>query len=253
VRRWYSLPIFSLPLTASIALHGCVLVLMILLVERLPPVPLPEPKAGIEIMLAPPEPVVEAPAPAPEPPAIPEAEPPPPEPPPVVEAAPPPRPVTPEPAKLPPPRPKPVVRRPPQPVHMPPPEPARVPPPAPVQTAAIPRPAPPPPPTPPMPPAPTGPIVSAGYRAALSGWLESHKRYPDSARARGEEGRAVLRFRVARSGHVLSYAVVQGTGYPDLDAAIDQMMRGANLPPFPGDMTATDVEVSVTVRFALAR
>ena len=28
-------------------------------------------------------------------------------------------------------------------------------------------------------------------------------------------------------------------------------MRGATLPPFPADMTASDVEVSVTVRFAL--
>ena len=61
----------------------------------------------------------------------------------------------------------------------------------------------------------------------------------------------MLRFRVARSGRVLSYALVQGTGYPDLDAAIDAMMRGATLPPFPADMNASDVEVSVTVRFAL--
>jgi len=29
------------------------------------------------------------------------------------------------------------------------------------------------------------------------------------------------------------------------------MMRGATLPAFPADMTASDVEVSVTVRFAL--
>lgn len=115
----------------------------------------------------------------------------------------------------------------------------------PIQTAAIPR--------PPPPPAQTGPVVSGAYRAALSSWLESHKRYPDSARSRGEEGRAVLRFRVERSGRVLNYAIVQGTGYPDLDAAIDQMMRGAVLPPFPADMTANDVDVSVAVRFALAR
>jgi len=109
-------------------------------------------------------------------------------------------------------------------------------------------------PTPsPPPPAPTGPVVSAGYRAALSSWLESHKRYPESARERGEEGRAVLRFRVDRSGRVLGYAVVQSTGHPDLDAAIDQMMRGASLPPFPADMTASDVEVSVTIRFGLTR
>ena len=52
---------------------------------------------------------------------------------------------------------------------------------------------------------------------------------------------------------LLTYALVQSTGYAELDAAIDQMMRGASLPPFPADMTATDVDVSVTVRFALAR
>jgi TonB family protein len=61
----------------------------------------------------------------------------------------------------------------------------------------------------------------------------------------------VLRFRVDRSGRVLNYAVVSSTGYADLDAAIDAMMRGATLPAFPADMTASDVEVSVTVRFAL--
>jgi TonB family protein len=97
------------------------------------------------------------------------------------------------------------------------------------------------------------PTVSAGYRAMLSAWLEAHKRYPESARARGEEGRAVLRFRVDRSGRVLNYALASSTGFADLDAAIDAMMRGATLPPFPGDMTASDVEVSVTVRFSLTR
>ena len=111
----------------------------------------------------------------------------------------------------------------------------------PMQSAALP------------PPAPPGPLVSPGYRAALSAWLESHKRYPDTARARGEEGRAVLRFHVERSGRVLDYALAQGTGYADLDAAIEQMMRGATLPPFPADMTASDVEVAVTIRFALTR
>jgi protein TonB len=118
----------------------------------------------------------------------------------------------------------------------------------PLQTAAVPTPMP-----APAPQAPVGPVVSAGYRAALSAWLESHKRYPDTARARGEEGRAVLRFRVDRYGRLLNYALAQSTGYPDLDAAVDAMMRGASLPPFPADMTASDVEVSVTVRFGLTR
>ena len=103
-------------------------------------------------------------------------------------------------------------------------------------------------------PAPVpSPAVSQGYRALLSAWLESHKRYPDSARQRGEEGRAVLHFAVDRSGRVIDYAVAQSTGYADLDTAIEEMMRGAILPPFPAGMTQPRIEVSVTIRFSLAR
>jgi protein TonB len=200
---------------------------------------LPEPirKSGIEVTMTlpeaspPPEPAAETPPPTPEPP--------PPEPPP------PPKPVVH----------KPVVKPPPRPVRTPPPEPMPTPMPAtataapvaprqaPTQTAVIPA----------IPAPRPAPVVSGNYRAALSAWLESHKRYPESARSRGEEGRAVLRFRVARSGQVLNYALVGSTGFADLDASIDAMMRGATLPPFPADMTASDVEVSVTVRFALTR
>jgi protein TonB len=231
------LPFAHLPFAASIALHGCVVALLIVLAARLPPVALPVPIAtGIAIMLAPPEPpppVAEAPKPPAEPPPVVAAEPPPPEPPPpVVEAEPPPPRPQPKPAVKPPPR-----RPPPQ----------AVPTPAPLQTALVPPPALPPLPT------PTGPIVSAAYRTALSSWFGSHRHYPEGARERGEEGRAVLRFRVDRSGRVLNYAIVQSTGHPDLDAAIDQMMRGASLPPFPADMTAPDYEFSLPVHFGLAR
>jgi protein TonB len=95
--------------------------------------------------------------------------------------------------------------------------------------------------------------VSPGYRALLSAWLENHKRYPDSARQRGEEGRVVLSFAVDRNGHVLHFAVAQSSGYPDLDASIEEMMRGALLPPFPASMPQPRIDVSVTVRFSLAR
>jgi periplasmic protein TonB len=242
---------FRLPLVASILGHGGVLALLMLFAAQLPPVPLPEPrKAGIEVMLA--QPVAEIPPATPEPPPVAETQAPPPEPPPPPAVIPkpeppppPPKPVVHKPVVKPPPPPRPA----PQPVRQLPPQPPQLPlpmprlAPAPTQTAAI-----------PVPPAPhPAPIVSPGYRAALSAWLESHKRYPDSARSRGEEGRAVLRFRVDRSGRVLNYAVVSSTGYADLDASIDAMMRGATMPPFPADMAASDVEVSVTVRFALTR
>ena len=254
---------FNLPLAASIAGHFCVLILLLLFAGQVAPLVLPpQPKPPIEIMLAPPPEVKAEPLPPLPPPPPPEKVEPPPPPPPVVKEEPPPPPVVKEePPPPPPPRAKPVVMRPPprrEAVHtpphreavvMPPPVPYQPPPvpyqpPAPIQPAAVPR---------PPPPAPAGPVVSAGYRAALAGWLESHKRYPPAARDRGEAGQAVLRFRVERSGRVLDYAVVKSTGYAELDAAIDRMMQGATLPPFPADMSAGEVEVSVTIRFALAR
>ena len=103
-------------------------------------------------------------------------------------------------------------------------------------------------------PAPVpSPEASAGYRALLSAWLESHKRYPETARERGEEGHAVLRFQVDRSGRVLDYSVTSSSGYADLDQAVEEMMRSATLPPFPASMPQPRIEVSVTIRFSLRR
>jgi periplasmic protein TonB len=93
--------------------------------------------------------------------------------------------------------------------------------------------------------------VSAGYRALLTAWLESHKRYPEQARERGEKGEAVLQFTVDRSGRVLRFAVIRSSGYPDLDAAVENMMRDASLPPFAADMPEPSITVSVGIRFSL--
>jgi protein TonB len=104
-----------------------------------------------------------------------------------------------------------------------------------------------------MPATVPGPGLISNYSAMISAWLEAHKRYPDSARERGEEGGVKLRFRVDRFGRVLDYRLLESTGYADLDAGIDQMMRGAQLPPFPAGMTQSQIEVSVKLRFKLAR
>jgi TonB family protein len=105
----------------------------------------------------------------------------------------------------------------------------------------------------PMPAPVPSPEASAGYRALLSAWLESHKRYPDAARQHGEEGRAMLRFSVDRSGRVTDFAVTSSSGYPDLDQSVEEMMRGAALPPFPTGMPQREMQVSVTIRFSLRR
>jgi periplasmic protein TonB len=104
-----------------------------------------------------------------------------------------------------------------------------------------------------MPATVPGPDPAANYGAMISAWLESHKYYPESARQRGEEGGVKLRFRVDRFGRVLGYRLLESTGYADLDAGIDQMMRGAQLPPFPAEMTQSQIEIQVRLRFNLTR
>ncbi|MBV9375009.1 MAG: energy transducer TonB [Alphaproteobacteria bacterium] len=96
------------------------------------------------------------------------------------------------------------------------------------------------------------PDVTVSYQAMISAWLESHKRYPESARERGEEGSAALRFRIDRSGRVLDYSY-RSTGYADLDAGLDEMLRGAQLPPFPPGITASRIEITLTMGFKLTR
>lgn len=137
------------------------------------------------------------------------------------------------------PMPPPVYARPaPQPAYAPPPQPvyAR---PAPTM-AALPPPAP-------------RPDLAANYRAMLSMWFESHKRYPDSARTNSEQGSAVVRFVVDRSGRIVTYGLLRSTGYADLDSAIAEMLRSAQLPPFPAGLSLSQLDVSVTLRFALTQ
>ena len=254
----------SLPLALSVTGHAICVALLILLPSTLTPPPEPPVTGGIEVAFLPAMPKTEVPPVEAEmtppttepPPPEPEPPPPPPDEPVVATEPPPPVPEVPAPVVEPPPptprRPvvkpsqKPVQHRPektqaslaPQPTQ---PATAAV---APPQTAYAPTPVPAPVPS---------TEVSPGYRALLSAWLESHKRYPDSSRQRGEEGRAVLRFAIDRGGRVLDFAVAQSTGHANLDASLEEMMRGAVLPPFPAGMTQPRIDVSVTIRFSLAR
>jgi periplasmic protein TonB len=226
----------SLP--ASAAGHAAIIGILLLLPATMPSRPKLDVSNAVQVVFAPPP----APTPPPSPPE-PVVEPPPP--PPAIEQPPPPPAAEAETPPPPPPKPAPKPRPKPQPVQreqeMPLPLPTPAQPAAPAPQVAS------------LPPAPAAPVIAADYRSLLSNWLETHKRYPDEARQRGEEGRAVLRFRVDRMGRVLDYSVVSSTGFADLDAAVESMMRGATLPPFPPSMPEPQIEVSVTIRFGLSR
>jgi protein TonB len=255
----------SFPLGFSAAGHAVFLALLILLLPaKQPPAPEPLAVGGIEVAFEPslPKPEeppvqMETPPPPVEPPP-PEPEPPPPPDEPVTAAEPPPPPIeAPAPVVEPPPPPvpyKPAVKPPPKPAQrrierpqpnlaaaLPQPSPSSI---AAPQTAYTPAPAPAPVPS---------AEVSPGYAALANAWLNRHKRYPETARQRGEEGRAVLHFAVERSGRVIEYTIVKSSGYPDLDAAIEEMMRGATLPPFPAGMTQTRQEFTVNIHYHFER
>jgi len=249
-----------LPLALSVAGHVIFLALLVWLSTRLPPLmwsPPAPPQAVTVIFEAPPKPPPPAPMPVivkPPPPKV-VAKPPPP--PPVMVKPPPPPPKVVVAAPQPPPvirhvepKPKPLparrrevrrriehrVRR--REVERQPPPPRSVPP----QTMALPPPA-------PVRLPPPAPIVSPAYRNALAEWFAAHRRYPESARERGEEGMGVLRLRIDRSGQVLSQTLIRSTGYPDLDRAIEATIRGAVLPAFPAEMAADETEITVMIPF----
>lgn len=234
---------------ASVLFHGAVLALLIL--KLTPPILSAPANAEIPaiavevITLATPAP----PPPPPEPVVIDE-------PPPLIESTvaetviePPPPPKVekrkpePKPESKPRPKPKPV-KTPPKPVEQPPERVAttaiETPAPAPAaqQTAAVPtvgRAGPPP-----------------NYLSLLHSALERNKDYPRAARQKRQQGRAMLRFAIDRSGKVLDYKIEKSTGYDTLDREVVAMIQRASpLPPMPAEMTGERLEVVVPVPFTL--
>jgi periplasmic protein TonB len=252
---------FKLPLALSLTAHALLFALLLELPAPAPPLQPPAPAGGIEVAFAPSLPESEKP-PTPqmpvkaEPPPPPVVTPPPPPPPPPPIEPPPPAPeatvVVPE-APPPPPPPrkptiptvlKPVLRRPererPSPAFAAPtPSAASLP-----QTAFATTPV-------PAPARAPSTAISPDYGALVSAWINSHKQYPETARERGEQASPLVQFRVDRSGRVISFVLVKSSGYPDLDAAVEKMLRGATLPPFPSDMPEPSVIFSVTIHFIL--
>jgi periplasmic protein TonB len=104
--------------------------------------------------------------------------------------------------------------------------------------------------------APSAPAVvapiSSGWQGALAAWLQTHRVYPEEARENNEQGRVVVRFTVDRDGRVADVALVISSGSRILDTAAQAMLRGAILPPFPGDMPQDHATVTVPIHYSLA-
>jgi periplasmic protein TonB len=93
--------------------------------------------------------------------------------------------------------------------------------------------------------------VSSTWKARLLTHLDRHKRYPDAARARREEGTALLSFGMDRGGHVLGYFIARSSGHADLDDEVLAMIQRASpLPPAPPELVDSVVQLVVPVRFS---
>ncbi|MBB3811021.1 energy transducer TonB [Pseudochelatococcus contaminans] len=90
------------------------------------------------------------------------------------------------------------------------------------------------------------------WRSSLMAHINRHKRYPAAARVRGDQGVARVQFVIDRSGRVLSYRLVGGTGSPLLDQeAQATIQRASPFPPFPDSLPGGRMSITVPLRFDL--
>jgi protein TonB len=106
-------------------------------------------------------------------------------------------------------------------------------------------------------PAPAaGPVAAtadeiAAWQAALSAWVERHRRYPPAARFRQEEGVVRVRFELDPAGAVRHVALETPSGSQALDAAALAMLTGATLPAPPPGLDPARRSVSLAIRYRL--
>jgi len=88
------------------------------------------------------------------------------------------------------------------------------------------------------------------WRSALVAQIERYKRYPEEARARGDQGVAQVAFSVDRSGGVHDARLVHSSGSSLLDRdALAWIARAQPLPPPPPELPGALISVVVPLRY----
>jgi protein TonB len=82
--------------------------------------------------------------------------------------------------------------------------------------------------------------------------LDRFKRYPEIARARGNQGEATVQFTVDRTGHVIAARVVHSSGSSALDEeALAVLKRADPLPAAPDQVGATTFDLTLPIQFRI--
>ncbi|MGQ9830923.1 MAG: energy transducer TonB [Thermochromatium sp.] len=90
------------------------------------------------------------------------------------------------------------------------------------------------------------------YHSTLAAWLARHKRYPELARQRQEQGTVRVTFSIDRQGRLLSHRIESSSGYPVLDQEAQAMLQRASpMPPIPANLGQSTLTITVPISFIL--
>lgn len=94
--------------------------------------------------------------------------------------------------------------------------------------------------------------AEANWQGILLAHLQRHQKYPRAARRQNAEGTVLVRFRMDRSGQVLSCSLVRSSGFDVLDKeALEMIERAQPLPALPPEIPGDAKEIVVPAQFLM--
>jgi periplasmic protein TonB len=94
--------------------------------------------------------------------------------------------------------------------------------------------------------------VQASWEKALVKHLNRFKRYPEIARARGNQGDVIVQFTIDRTGSLIALRVVHSSGSSALDEeALAVLTRANPLPAAPGQVGGATFDLTLPIQFRI--
>lgn len=92
------------------------------------------------------------------------------------------------------------------------------------------------------------------WGGAMKARIETHKRYPQQSRNRGEQGTSKVQFSIDRKGNLLEASVLESSGHPSLDEeAVAVLRRASPFPPPPVNMKGETIVLTLPLSFMIKR
>ena len=91
------------------------------------------------------------------------------------------------------------------------------------------------------------------WQSGLHAVISRMTRYPSKARARGEQGRVEVTFRVDRAGRLIDRTITKSSGWSELDEELFSVVARAPLPKPPPDAKDDDLWMTVGMNFTIPK